>query len=82
MATEKEIIAFKLEQHKEYAKKQLGIEEENIIGIFLYGSQNYGFSNAASDIDSRIIIIPTFQQMSFEPSFYSKEIEYEKTGEH
>ena len=82
MATEKEIIIFKLEQHKEYVKSKLGLEEENIIGIFLYGSQNYGFSNASSDVDSRIIILPTFEQMSFEPSFYSKEIEYEETGEH
>ena len=30
------------------------------VGIFLYGSQNYGLDTAESDIDSKVIVIPKF----------------------
>ena len=45
-----------------------GIPEERIIGVFLYGSQNYGFATEESDIDSKAIIIPSVLFYSF---FYS-----------
>ena len=39
-----------------------GYDEERILGIFLYGSQNYGFTTEKSDVDSRVIIFPTFEE--------------------
>lgn len=42
---------FKLEKIFEKAIKQLKINEKDFIGLFLYGSQNYGLSQENSDYD-------------------------------
>lgn len=34
-----------------------------IFGIFLYGSQNYGLATANSDIDTKMIVIPSFDEL-------------------
>ena len=36
-----------------------------IFGIFLYGSQNYGLATANSDIDTKMIVIPSFDDLIF-----------------
>jgi hypothetical protein len=36
-----------------------------IVGIFLQGSQNYGLDYEGSDIDTKLIIVPTFEQIAF-----------------
>lgn len=33
------------------------------VGIFLYGSQNYGLDTPASDVDSKIIVLPSFRDL-------------------
>lgn len=37
----------------------------NVIGIFLQGSQNYGLDTQSSDIDTKLIIAPTFKEITF-----------------
>lgn len=39
-----------------------------IVGIFLQGSQNYGLDYEESDIDTKLIIVPNFEQIAFNKS--------------
>lgn len=57
-----------------------GIEEKNLLGIFLYGSQNYGTNTEESDVDTKAIVIPNFRDLCLTPAV-SKEIHLEN-GEH
>ena len=36
-----------------------------IVGIFLQGSQNYALDYENSDIDTKLIVVPTFEQIAF-----------------
>ena len=38
--------------------------EEQIVGIFLQGSQNYGLSIETSDVDTKLIVVPTFKDIA------------------
>ena len=38
--------------------------EENIVGIFLQGSQNYGLDTPDSDIDTKLIVTPDFHSIA------------------
>ena len=38
---------------------------DNIFGVFLYGSQNYLLDTKDSDVDTKAIIIPSFQDICF-----------------
>lgn len=49
--------------HLEEAKQYF--DENSIVGIFLQGSQNYGLDYEGSDIDTKLIICPTFKQIAF-----------------
>ena len=42
---------------------ELGHKEENIFGIFLYGSQNYELDDEKSDFDLKVILIPTVREI-------------------
>lgn len=37
--------------------------EEQIVGIFLQGSQNYGLDYEGSDIDTKLILVPSFKDI-------------------
>lgn len=39
--------------------------EDRIVGIFLQGSQNYGLDTENSDIDTKLIVTPTFNDLAF-----------------
>lgn len=39
--------------------------KDNIVGIFLQGSQNYGLDTESSDIDTKLIVTPTFKALAF-----------------
>lgn len=54
-------IEERIEAHKQHLLAH-GIEEKNILGIFLYGSQNYLCDTEGSDIDTKCIYIPTFKE--------------------
>ncbi len=71
----KKEILDRLQEHYEYAI-QCGYDEEHILGVFLYGSQNYGTANADSDIDSKLILLPSFEQLCLSPEMVSKELHY------
>lgn len=41
------------------------IPKDRIVGIFLQGSQNYGMATDKSDVDTKCIIIPSFEDIVF-----------------
>ena len=57
-----------------------GFKEENIVGIFTYGSQNYGVATETSDWDTKAIIVPSYEELVLRPPV-SREIHLEN-GEH
>lgn len=67
---------------KEHLKAVLekGYNEFQILGIFLYGSQNYGTNLSTSDIDTKCILVPTLEDLCLRHPV-SKEIHLEN-GEH
>lgn len=61
-----------LKEHKK-ALENAGYKEENILGIFAYGSQNYGVATENSDWDTKAIIVPSYQELVLKPAV-SKEL--------
>lgn len=49
-------IMDKLKEHYEESKQYFS--EEQIVGIFLQGSQNYGLDTELSDIDTKLVVVP------------------------
>lgn len=39
-------------------------EPDRVVGIFLQGSQNYGLEVPNSDVDTKLIIVPTFEEIA------------------
>jgi hypothetical protein len=70
----------RLKEHWDYAAS-LGYNEDRFLGIWLYGSQNYNLDGKTSDIDSKIIILPTFEEFCLNKKEISKEIHF-NYGEH
>lgn len=58
-----EWIMARLAEHYEEAKTL--IDESRIVGLFCQGSQNYGLDYENSDIDTKLIIVPTFEDIAF-----------------
>jgi predicted nucleotidyltransferase len=58
-----EWIMKRVEQHYKEALEHF--PEDRIVGIFLQGSQNYGLDTENSDIDTKLIVTPTFNDLAF-----------------
>ena len=54
-------VVERLNLHYEYAKQK--IEEDRIIGLFLAGSQNYGTALESSDVDTKLLIVPSLNDI-------------------
>lgn len=48
-----------------------------VLAVCLYGSQNYGFQTPASDLDVKVIIMPTLDQLVKGTAQVSESVEYE-----
>ena len=81
MKCTKEKILKRLKEQLDYVI-QLGYNEERILGIFLYGSQNYGFANENSDIDSKVIILPSFSDFCLKSKNLVSVEAHMENGEH
>lgn len=67
-----------LTEHKERVLQDY--TEDQLLGVFLYGSQNYGLRTENSDVDTKAILIPTVQDLVLGKPV-SREIQLEN-GEH
>lgn len=63
-----------------YNKVKEKFPHTTVLGVFLYGSQNYNIATEDSDVDTVAILIPSFEDLVLETSI-SKEIHF-KNGEH
>lgn len=53
-----------MERLNEHYKEALEyFPEDKIVGIFLQGSQNYGLDLPTSDVDTKLIVLPTFKDI-------------------
>lgn len=76
----KEKILKRLEEHLDIARQSYN--DDRILGIFLYGSQNYGFATEKSDIDSKIIYLPAFEEFCLQDKIVSDLLFDKKNNEH
>lgn len=51
------LVIDRIQEHYEYASKRF--DKNNIIGIYLCGSQNYGTDTPVSDVDTKLLITPS-----------------------
>ena len=56
-----EKIMKRLQEHYDEALEYF--PENRIVGIFLQGSQNYGLDYEGSDIDTKLIVVPSFEEI-------------------
>lgn len=63
-----------------YNKVKEKFPHTTILGVFLYGSQNYNIATEESDVDTVAILIPSFEDLVLGTPI-SKEIRF-KNGEH
>ena len=73
----KNYIKIRIAAHADKVIKKYG--KENVLGVFLYGSQNYNLATKNSDVDTVAIIVPTFSDLCLR-SPISKELNID--GEH
>ena len=59
----KEYVINRVMEHLDEAKRFFS--EDSIVGIFLQGSQNYDLDYEGSDIDTKLIVCPTFKEIAF-----------------
>lgn len=61
-------MTFKYEVQKRvnehYAEALKYFDKDHIVGIFLQGSQNYGLEVPNSDVDTKLIVTPTFEEIA------------------
>lgn len=50
-------VMAKVREHYEIAKSIFS--EDLIVGVFLYGSQNYNMGDEQSDVDTRVLVVPS-----------------------
>lgn len=47
-----------------YAESRKYFKQDEIVGIFLQGSQNYGLDLPGSDVDTKLIVLPSFKDIA------------------
>ena len=62
----------RLKAHFNAAVEHFG--EDRVFGVFHYGSFNYGLATAASDVDTKCILLPTFEDMCRQEQWTSVEL--------
>ena len=54
-----------MERVKEHLEESLlHFSEDQIVGVFLQGSQNYGLDLPDSDVDTKLIVVPSFREIA------------------
>ena len=57
-----EWVMQQVKRHRDYGLKLYNWN--NIVGIFVQGSTNYGLDTESSDVDTKLIIVPTFKNIA------------------
>ena len=67
--------------HEHYEVAKTLVPEDHIIGVFLYGSQNYNMDGPNSDIDTKCLVVPSFEEIAFNKKAINYEYHFDN-GEH
>ena len=59
------MIMDRVKLHYQKAVEHYG--RENVLGVFLYGSQNYHCSLETSDVDTKCILVPNLYHLAIKP---------------
>jgi predicted nucleotidyltransferase len=59
--TREESIMKRVREHYDEALEYF--PEDKIVGVFLQGSQNYGLDYEDSDVDTKLITVPSFREI-------------------
>lgn len=70
----------RVSEHAEYVEKQL--PDYPRIFTALQGSQNYGLADAESDVDTKTLVLPVFEELVFAQKRISTTLEVAPTIEH
>ena len=65
IVTREEKIMERVKLHYVYATQHYGTE--NVLGVFLYGSQNYNCDNEDADVDTKCILLPDLYHLAIKP---------------
>ena len=57
--------AVKQSLYAHYKESLEYFDKRNIVGLFLQGSQNYGLTYENSDVDTKLIVLPNFNEIAF-----------------
>ena len=57
--------AVKQSLYAHYKESLEYFDKRNIVGLFLQGSQNYGLAYENSDVDTKLIVLPNFNEIAF-----------------
>lgn len=63
-----------------HLKRVQEVLPNEIVGVFLVGSQNYHLNTPESDVDTRVLVLPTFEQIALNKEPISKELSFEDGG--
>jgi hypothetical protein len=63
--TREEKIMKRVNLHYNFAIQKYGVE--NVLGVFLYGSQNYDCDLEDSDVDTKCILVPDLYNLAIKP---------------
>lgn len=66
------VVMDKVREHYKAAEKYVG--EERVWVTMLYGSQNYGLDTPESDVDTKTMILPSFEDVVLGKKMVSKEL--------
>ena len=69
----------RVREHYEVAKTL--VPEDRIVGVFLYGSQNYKMDGPNSDVDTKCLVVPSFEEIAFNKKAVSYEYHFDN-GKH
>ena len=69
----------RVREHYEFAKTL--VPEDQVVGVFLYGSQNYDMDGPNSDVDTKCLVVPSFDDVVFNRRALNFEHHFEN-GEH
>ena len=61
--TNKDDVMARVQEHYNEALEYF--PEDRIVGVFLQGSQNYGLEIPGSDVDTKLIVVPSFDNIVF-----------------
>ena len=64
--TREESIMARVHEHLDESFNYFPVDR--IVGLFLQGSQNYGLDYEKSDVDTKLIVTPTFREIAFNKS--------------